>query len=428
MNEFRRFLSHVSLVHVVQYFLEVCQNVLIADFILKVLSSEAIYQMLLCRFFNFQVLWKNRARHQKPFTRTSEILSKEKEMRNIGMISASLMRRNEKKRIMHNSLDVSPKENYRKAQDTLKSPLSQQFVPKQMVQLRPTSPIPETASPRSRTPVPDKVETSQVPGTVIKPTAIEKQEPVAKTISPAASKVSQITVSAPVVEDALLSTIPPAKPPRPKFMPSSDVASANVAAPLEDDCILSTIPKRQTGSGNKRSNATASEKESADNRLLVSSFAGPFSKTKPGVEPEPPLRTTSFGRGRQHSAPQKPQRGISKLTSVSNPDQVLEPLPTNSEKFTESTSKSSILLNITKAKVDSAAYQREESNLDKTVISGGRRRLDTYTAAKLETGLDLDAEDPECGSSGGEDNASIDSLVNSLAESLILITTTLDDE
>ena len=334
------------------------------------------------------------------------------------MISASLMRRNEKKRIIHNikCLDVSPKENYRKAQDTLKSPLSQQFVPKQMVQLRPTSPIPETASPRSRTPDPDKVEASQAPGTVKKPTPIEKPVPAAKKISSGVSKVSQIAVSPPVVEDALLSTIPPAKPPRPKFMPSSDISSANAAAPLEDDCVLSTIPKRNTGVGNKRNNTTARDKGSADNRLLVSSFAGPFPKAKPGVEPEPPLRTTSFGRERQHSAPQKPQRGISKITSVSSPDQILEPTPTSSEKFPESSSKSSFLVNVTKDHVDSAGnqYQREEiSYLDKTVISGGRRRHDTHTAAELETGLDA-----ECGFSGGEDNASIDSLVSSPAVSL----------
>ncbi|KAL5269728.1 hypothetical protein ACHWQZ_G003256 [Mnemiopsis leidyi] len=361
------------------------------------------------RRFLSRVLWKNRARHQKPFSRTSEILGKEKEMRNIGMISASLMRRNERKGMIPISQDFSSKDSYKKPFEPRKSPLSQQFVPKQMVQLRSTSPIPESVSSRSKTPVPDKVETFQVSESILKPLPIKKPEPTSKKISTGDSKVSQITVSTSVVEEALLSTIPPAKPPRPKFMSSSDVSSANVAAPLEDDCILSTIPKRHAGSGDKRN-----DKGSADSRFLASSFAGPFQKINPAGEPEPPVRTTSFGRGRQYSAPQKPQRGVSKLTSMPNPTS--EPSPTSPAKIPESLSRSTPNHPATNQHPDPAVQvvstHLESSKPVKVGDSGGRRRLDTHIVAEDEE-LTTEVEDPGCGSSGGEDNASIDSLEQS---------------
>ena len=244
----------------------------------------------------------------KTFSRTSDILSKEKEMRNVGAISASLTRKN--KMIAPTGRTSPPKELLiKKTSDLKRKVLSQQFVPKRMVQLKPAGVTPETqieSTPQNRKAIPGKVESFRVPAVLLKPTSssLIKSGSHVKEVPPAVS----VSASTSIGEDSLVSTIPPHKPPRPKFVASPNVSNTNVAAPLEDDCCLSTIPKRPAGTGTKRSDRGLRAKDKGDHSPPKTSLDDLRSNRKLDTEPEPPVRSTSFERGRHYSAPNKPKR------------------------------------------------------------------------------------------------------------------------
>ena len=405
-----------------------------------------------------QVLWKDRARHMKPFSRTSEILVKEKEMRNVGMISASLTRK--QKLIAPTGRASPPKEILRKTSDPKKSALSEKFVPKQMVQLRPTTPDQSEHSTRNKKDVPGRVEGFHVPTVVLKsaPTSGSHSTPVSEEVSTAASssKGHQSNASAPIVEDALLSTIPPAKPPRPKFVASSGAGSAHVATPLEDDSVLSTIPKRSAGTGTKRKDRGTRDNGKGEEPQPAASLNNPKSKIKLETEPEPPVRSTSLERGRHLSAPSKPKRNASvtpkPTTSTSDhpkvepskakPNKISGPAPVTDSSLPSPstppepppTSRFTVTLQHSSSQEDTILQQQHDVPMEplRVTITNGtdnpsshqnktsendavskRTRLETHSPAEDEgSKKELEKEEPGTDLDGADDNASIDSLVS----------------